>query len=253
MADIYTIKCNSTAYDIRDNSKSAVTLNGTSYANSTAAFYAPTDAGSTGEVLLSNGSGAPSWTAMSWLVAENPFFYQYDGSGYLLGANFDSTPTSGSANLMNSAAIYNTFFGFTTSGKNYKINIDTAGHAYVNVPWTDNNTLTYLRTSSSYAKYISNTYGSTPTIVTSLSGGNYGAVYSISCVQTSARGRIYANSSSSTSWSVGTLTVAYAGYTTTEGVPSALNIIVVVPASYVRYLVAQYISGITINGAYISG
>lgn len=60
MADIYTIKCNSTAYDIRDNSKSAVTLNGTSYANSTAAFYAPTDAGSTGEVLLSNGSGAPS-------------------------------------------------------------------------------------------------------------------------------------------------------------------------------------------------
>lgn len=56
MSDIYTINCNSTDYNIRDNSKSAVTLNGTTYANSTATFYAPTDLGDTGYVLTSNGT-----------------------------------------------------------------------------------------------------------------------------------------------------------------------------------------------------
>lgn len=39
----------------------AVTLNGSSKAASTASFYAPTDAGTANYVLKSNGSGAPSW------------------------------------------------------------------------------------------------------------------------------------------------------------------------------------------------
>lgn len=30
--------------------------------------------------------------------------------------------------------------GYTTSGKNYKVQVDSSGNAYVNVPWTDNNT-----------------------------------------------------------------------------------------------------------------
>lgn len=30
--------------------------------------------------------------------------------------------------------------GYTTSGKNYAVNVDTSGKAYVNVPWTDTNT-----------------------------------------------------------------------------------------------------------------
>lgn len=30
--------------------------------------------------------------------------------------------------------------GYTTSGKNYKVRLDSSGNAYVNVPWTDNNT-----------------------------------------------------------------------------------------------------------------
>ena len=41
----------------------AVTLNGTSAASSTASFYAPTTAGTSGYYLKSNGSGAPTWTA----------------------------------------------------------------------------------------------------------------------------------------------------------------------------------------------
>lgn len=30
--------------------------------------------------------------------------------------------------------------GYTTSGKNYKVQLDSSGNAYVNVPWADNNT-----------------------------------------------------------------------------------------------------------------
>lgn len=30
--------------------------------------------------------------------------------------------------------------GYTTSGKNYKVQLDSSNNAYVNVPWTDNNT-----------------------------------------------------------------------------------------------------------------
>lgn len=30
--------------------------------------------------------------------------------------------------------------GYTTSGKNYKVQVDSSGNAFVNVPWTDNNT-----------------------------------------------------------------------------------------------------------------
>lgn len=42
--------------------KNAITLNGTVNANPS--FYAPLDAGTKGQVLLSNGSGAPTWSVM---------------------------------------------------------------------------------------------------------------------------------------------------------------------------------------------
>lgn len=37
--------------------------------------------------------------------------------------------------------------GYPTSGKNYKVQLDSSGNAYVNVPWTDNNT-TYTQATS---------------------------------------------------------------------------------------------------------
>lgn len=43
----------------------AVTLNGTSKAASTASLYAPTSAGTNGQILVSSGSGAPSWSNLS--------------------------------------------------------------------------------------------------------------------------------------------------------------------------------------------
>lgn len=162
-------------------------------------------------------------------MAENPFFYQFDGSGYTLGAKFDATPESGSANLMNSASIYNTFFGYTTSGKNYSISLDGAGHAYVNVPWTDTNTLTYLKTSSAYTYYISDTITS-PTVLGQLKGGTYGAIFSISGAQTNYQGRLYVNTTSSATFAVGGNTVAYVGYNSSSVNPQLLNMCVVVPA-----------------------
>lgn len=51
----------------------AVTLNGTSKAASTASFYAPTDAGTSGILLQSSGSGKPTWsnTMSSALIFKN--------------------------------------------------------------------------------------------------------------------------------------------------------------------------------------
>lgn len=38
--------------------------------------------------------------------------------------------------------------GYTTSGKNYKVQVDASGNAFVNVPWTDNNTTYAVVTAS---------------------------------------------------------------------------------------------------------
>ena len=45
------------------------------------------------------------------------------------------TPPTSSATVLGGIKV-----GYTTSGKNYKAQLDSSGNAYVNVPWTDNNT-----------------------------------------------------------------------------------------------------------------
>lgn len=59
MASTMVAKLNGIAEGATQN---AITLNGT--ANANPSFYAPVDAGTKGQVLLSNGSGAPTWSAM---------------------------------------------------------------------------------------------------------------------------------------------------------------------------------------------
>lgn len=59
MASTMVAKLNGIA---EDATKNAITLNGTVNANPS--FYAPLDAGTKGQVLLSNGSGAPTWSVM---------------------------------------------------------------------------------------------------------------------------------------------------------------------------------------------
>lgn len=45
------------------------------------------------------------------------------------------TPPTSSATVLGGIKV-----GYTTSGKNYKVQLDSSGNAYVNVPWTDDNT-----------------------------------------------------------------------------------------------------------------
>ena len=45
------------------------------------------------------------------------------------------TPPTSSATVLGGIKV-----GYATSGKNYKVQLDSSGNAYVNVPWTDNNT-----------------------------------------------------------------------------------------------------------------
>lgn len=45
------------------------------------------------------------------------------------------TPPMSSATVLGGIKV-----GYPTSGKNYKVQLDSSGNAYVNVPWTDNNT-----------------------------------------------------------------------------------------------------------------
>lgn len=45
------------------------------------------------------------------------------------------TPSTSSATVLGGIKV-----GYTTSGKNYKVQLDSSGNAYVNVPWTDTNT-----------------------------------------------------------------------------------------------------------------
>ena len=67
----------------------AVTLNGTSKAASTASFYAPTSAGTNGYILKSNGSGAPTWMAVPTIpsvtlngsASSSPSFYAPTSAG----------------------------------------------------------------------------------------------------------------------------------------------------------------------------
>lgn len=60
----------------------------------------------------------------------------------VMGKPSTFTPPTSSATVLGGIKV-----GYTTSGKNYKVQLDSSGNAYVNVPWTDNNT-TYSQATS---------------------------------------------------------------------------------------------------------
>ena len=72
----------------------AVTLNGTSKGGNSASFYAPTSAGTNGQILTSNGSGEPSWTSVS-LPSE--------GNAATLSTGTSTTANTWSAKVLNDA------------------------------------------------------------------------------------------------------------------------------------------------------
>lgn len=82
------------------------------------------------------------------------------------------TPPTSSATVLGGIKV-----GYTTSGKNYKVQLDSSGNAYVNVPWTDNNT--------TYNQATADTLGLVKIGYTS-SGKNY-------AVSLDANGKMYVN------------------------------------------------------------
>ena len=91
-----------------------IRVNNTTYTYNTSSivyvpnFYAPVTSGTSGYILQSNGSGAPTWVAPS---------SQYE------------LPQA------SSAALGGVKIGLTQSGRNYPLLLNASGVAYVNVPW----------------------------------------------------------------------------------------------------------------------
>lgn len=81
------------------------------------------------------------------------------------------TPPASSATVLGGIKV-----GYTTSGKNYKVQLDSFGNAYVNVPWTDNNT-TYNEATADTLGLVKTGYAS--------NGKNYAVLL--------ANGKMYVN------------------------------------------------------------
>lgn len=82
------------------------------------------------------------------------------------------TPPTSSATVLGGIKV-----GYATSGKDYKVQVDSSGNAFVNVPWTDNNT--------TYNQATADTLGLVKIGYTS-SGKNY-------AVSLDANGKMYVN------------------------------------------------------------
>lgn len=82
------------------------------------------------------------------------------------------TPPTAAASTLGGVKV-----GYTTSGKNYKLQVDASGNAFVNVPWTDNNT-TYNQATADTLGLVKIGYSS--------SGKNY-------AVSLDSNGKMYVN------------------------------------------------------------
>lgn len=91
------------------------------------------------------------------------------GEGITLSDSGKAITTTGSRTITLNAATTSTLggikIGYTTSGKNYKVQLDSSNNAFVNVPWTDTNTtnVTVTNGAAETGKYVS---------AISASGGN---------------------------------------------------------------------------------
>lgn len=173
-------------------------------------IFAPTEIGTSGQILQSTGNGAPKWVNQSAITAGqanqvlNPFVlkinngsaedtsvYTFNGSAgkvlnFVSGSNIILTPTQNKLTISayipvaTSSTYGGIQIGYTTEDKNYAVQL-SHGKAYVNVPWTDTNT-NYYPTSFTW------TNGTTAGPTGSLTGSgmnavSFGAIPSASATQ----------------------------------------------------------------------
>lgn len=129
-------------------------------------IYAPTEIGTSGQILQSTGNGAPKWVNQSAITAgqanqvlnsfvlkinngsaEDTSVYTFNGSAgkvlnFVSGSNIILTPTQNKLTISahipvaTSSTYGGIQIGYTTSGRNYAVQLSN-GKAYVYVPWTD--------------------------------------------------------------------------------------------------------------------
>lgn len=173
-------------------------------------IYAPTEIGTSGQILQSTGNGAPKWVNQSAITAGqanqvlNPFVlkinngsaedtsvYTFNGSAgkvlnFVSGSNIILTPTQNKLTISayipvaTSSTYGGIQIGYTTEDKNYAVQL-SHGKAYVNVPWTDTNTNYYPTT---FAWTNGTTAGPTGSLTGSgMSTVSFGAIPSASATQ----------------------------------------------------------------------
>ncbi|MBQ8421748.1 MAG: hypothetical protein IJX11_05755, partial [Bacteroidales bacterium] len=174
-------------------------------------IFAPTSAGASGNILVSNGEGAPSWKSPSDIYsvatddaaglmsaadktkldaitasADSVSFSRSLTSGTKIGTItingtatdlYCQTNTNTTYSQATSSALGLVKIGYSASGKNYAVQLNDSGQMYVNVPWTDTNT-TYSQATSSALGLVKIGY--------SASGKNY-------AVQLNGSGQMYVN------------------------------------------------------------
>ena len=124
-------------------------------------------------------------TNKMYLVKDDSKLNTEDGYEPYTASSASSVPWSGVTGKPNtfapptsSAAVLGGIkVGYTTSGKNYKVQVDSSGNAFVNVPWTDNNT-TYNQATADTLGLVKIGYSS--------SGKNY-------AVSLDSNGKMYVN------------------------------------------------------------
>ena len=173
-------------------------------------IYAPTEIGTSGQILQSTGNGAPKWINQSAITVRqanqvlNPFVlkinngsaedtsvYTFNGSAgkvlnFVSGSNIILTPTQNKLTISayipvaTSSTYGGIQIGYTTENKNYAVQLSN-GKAYVNVPWTDTNTNYYPTT---FAWTNGTTAGPTGSLTGSeMSAVSFGAIPSASAAQ----------------------------------------------------------------------
>lgn len=173
-------------------------------------IYAPTEIGTSGQILQSTGNGAPKWVNQFSITAgqanqvlnpfvlkinngsaENTSVYTFNGSAdkvlnFVSGSNIILTPTQNKLTISayipvaTSSTYGGIQIGYTTEDKNYAVQL-SHGKAYVNVPWTDTNTNYYPTT---FTWTNGTTAGPTGSLTGSeMSAVSFGAIPSASATQ----------------------------------------------------------------------